>query len=147
MNCPHCRTILDDAPDLAGQIVACPHCGGQFGMGGPAPLPPPPPPIQDSARRFIDESFDRVSDYSRRRNKNPIVVAAIFCGAIGACVGALVGAGMSQFAPFLGGGLLVIADPFSPARMAYILPHVFVGSLFGAIALSVLGGALSYLRE
>lgn len=28
--CPHCGSQLDDAPDLAGQWVACPRCSGQF---------------------------------------------------------------------------------------------------------------------
>jgi hypothetical protein len=37
--CPHCSHQMDDAPELAGQFVACPLCGGQF----PLPLLPAPP--------------------------------------------------------------------------------------------------------
>ena len=37
MLCPHCSRVLDDALDLAGQVVACPHCGGQFVIPGSAP--------------------------------------------------------------------------------------------------------------
>ena len=34
MLCPHCNQFLEDAADLAGQDVACPHCGQQFQMPG-----------------------------------------------------------------------------------------------------------------
>jgi hypothetical protein len=36
LQCPHCRNAVDDARDLAGQLVFCPFCRGQFQM--PAPL-------------------------------------------------------------------------------------------------------------
>jgi hypothetical protein len=38
--CPHCLTTLDDSPQFAGQVFACPSCGGQM------QLPPLPPPVQ-----------------------------------------------------------------------------------------------------
>jgi TM2 domain-containing membrane protein YozV len=37
MICPHCHSALDDAPDLAGQVCACPRCGGQFQIPGSPP--------------------------------------------------------------------------------------------------------------
>lgn len=47
MICPHCDSLLGDAPHLAGQIVACPSCGRHFPLPplpAPASLPPPVPP-------------------------------------------------------------------------------------------------------
>lgn len=41
LTCPHCRFLMDDAPDLAGQLVACPRCAGQMMMPGFAPAPQP----------------------------------------------------------------------------------------------------------
>ncbi len=46
INCPHCQSTLDDAPELAGQLVACPHCGRQF------PVPIPAPPIPETGIRI-----------------------------------------------------------------------------------------------
>ena len=34
MQCPHCNKTLADSPDLAGQTVLCPLCGGEFGLSG-----------------------------------------------------------------------------------------------------------------
>ena len=36
--CPHCGAVVN-APDLAGQMVACPTCAGQFVMPGAVPPP------------------------------------------------------------------------------------------------------------
>jgi len=41
VQCPHCRNVLVDDGQLAGQLVACPQCGGQFQMSGWSQQPPP----------------------------------------------------------------------------------------------------------
>lgn len=49
LHCPHCRNGVDDTANLAGQIVYCPFCRGQFQMPVPqaivsqANLPTQPP--------------------------------------------------------------------------------------------------------
>lgn len=40
MLCPHCQLTMADVPDLAGQTVACPKCGGTFAMPAHAQAPP-----------------------------------------------------------------------------------------------------------
>lgn len=42
MQCPHCRTTLEDAPDLAGTSVFCPQCQGVFQVPGRAVAVLPP---------------------------------------------------------------------------------------------------------
>ena len=49
MLCPHCQTFLTDAPDLAGQEVACPMCSGHFFMSGA--VEPPLPVAKQVERR------------------------------------------------------------------------------------------------
>lgn len=64
--CPHCSFPLADAPDLAGQFVACPHCGHQF------PLAPPdaPPTITDPPQR--DPGFiPPIININHRRESQP----------------------------------------------------------------------------
>jgi len=38
--CPHCHQPFDNAPDLAGQLVECPHCRGQMQMPGTLTVQP-----------------------------------------------------------------------------------------------------------
>ena len=40
--CPHCQNHLENSPELAGQAVSCPQCGGQFLMPPATPAPAPP---------------------------------------------------------------------------------------------------------
>ena len=44
ITCPHCRHVMDDAPELAGQVVACPRCGGRMQLPGGPTIPRPPLP-------------------------------------------------------------------------------------------------------
>src|SRR6476619_5698027 len=46
LGCPHCGKPVGFAPNMAGQVVACPHCRGQFQMPDrpPANQPPLSPP-------------------------------------------------------------------------------------------------------
>lgn len=37
--CPHCSLAIQAVPEMAGQLAACPQCGGQFQMPGPASQP------------------------------------------------------------------------------------------------------------
>lgn len=37
LGCPHCGKPVGYAPGMAGQVVACPHCRGQFQMPDRAP--------------------------------------------------------------------------------------------------------------
>ena len=39
MQCPYCFRPIANAPDLAGQIVVCPHCARQLMMEAPPILP------------------------------------------------------------------------------------------------------------
>jgi TM2 domain-containing membrane protein YozV len=38
IDCPHCNAKLENSPELAGQLVSCPSCGGHFQM---PPIAPP----------------------------------------------------------------------------------------------------------
>src|SRR5438105_317563 len=44
LGCPHCTRPISFAAELAGKVVACPHCRKQLQMPATAPSPPPPPP-------------------------------------------------------------------------------------------------------
>jgi TM2 domain-containing membrane protein YozV len=48
--CPHCQVLLRDDPIFAGQLVACPKCGGQFRMPARGERPGSP-----SASSFQEE--------------------------------------------------------------------------------------------
>ena len=63
LGCPHCGKPVGFAPSMAGQVVACPHCRGQFQMPDrpPANQPPPvprgarPTRAEDGSLSFGDE--------------------------------------------------------------------------------------------
>lgn len=40
--CPHCQGRVAESPELAGQLLACPHCLQHFVQPGGEPLPPAP---------------------------------------------------------------------------------------------------------
>jgi hypothetical protein len=64
LGCPHCNKPVGFAPAMAGQVVACPHCRGQFQMPerapasvGPSPqLKKPVPPAGDVGLSFDDDT-------------------------------------------------------------------------------------------
>jgi len=43
LKCPHCGNPVAFSPAVAGRVVACPHCKGQFQMPTAAPPGPPAP--------------------------------------------------------------------------------------------------------
>jgi len=45
ISCPHCGFRLSNSPELAGQLVQCPSCHGQFMMPGTGQLLPAPPVV------------------------------------------------------------------------------------------------------
>lgn len=69
--CPNCHTPLADAPDLAGQFVACPKCGKQF------PMPPSAAPLIDVGPR-IPPATRRSA---RKADKTPrlVLLVATIC--------------------------------------------------------------------
>lgn len=62
LGCPHCAKPVGFAVAMAGQVVACPHCRGQFQMPDRVPVGPPSlPHVARSARPPADDealSFD-----------------------------------------------------------------------------------------
>lgn len=46
INCPHCDADITPEASLAGQVVGCPQCGGQFQMPGAQIMAVPPLPAQ-----------------------------------------------------------------------------------------------------
>jgi hypothetical protein len=64
LGCPHCNKPIGFAPAMAGQIVACPHCRGQFQMPERAPASAivpqqskrTPPPAGDVGLSFDSNS-------------------------------------------------------------------------------------------
>lgn len=44
LTCPHCQNVLTEAPDLAGQMVLCPHCRQAFRQPGELIVSAPSPP-------------------------------------------------------------------------------------------------------
>lgn len=50
LGCPHCGKPVGFAPSMAGQVVACPHCRGQFQMPDKPPGNPPPVPRSKATR-------------------------------------------------------------------------------------------------
>ena len=43
LGCPHCNKPVGFAAAMAGKVVACPHCRGQFQMPERPPMSAPPP--------------------------------------------------------------------------------------------------------
>lgn len=41
--CPHCKSTVEIFVALSGQVVTCPHCGGQFQIPSAQPQAPPLP--------------------------------------------------------------------------------------------------------
>src|SRR5687767_15138533 len=57
LGCPHCGKPVGFAAAMAGQVVACPHCRGQFQMPDRPPASPPPPMPRGRAPRADDGSL------------------------------------------------------------------------------------------
>ena len=38
LTCPHCQVGLAESPELAGQVAACPNCGGHFQFPAAVPM-------------------------------------------------------------------------------------------------------------
>src|SRR5947208_987919 len=52
MHCPHCQLTMQDSPQMAGQAVACPRCGGQFTVPAANPAANPVGNAAASAQQF-----------------------------------------------------------------------------------------------
>ncbi len=84
--CPHCHKRINYKPALAGKVVNCPGCRGQFqlpaqGTGASHPIPPAPPQGVEPADPW---AFDREGDeeprprsQKARRSRNKLVGATI----------------------------------------------------------------------
>ncbi len=106
VQCPHCRTHLDDDGSLAGQPVSCPQCGGQFVVPGVAP-PPAGMPIDTSwvppPRQY------RVGVGGKARKTGQHAFGASFGGPFGIVLGVFA-------ALFLVGLLMIGGDQAPSAR-------------------------------
>src|SRR3954468_19358278 len=60
LGCPHCGKPVGFAPAMARQVVACPHCRGQFQMPDRPPSMPAGPPVRaarpDDPALLFDEA-------------------------------------------------------------------------------------------
>lgn len=56
VTCPHCRQVVVSSPELAGQVVQCPSCRGQFQMPSvPVAAIPTPQQSYRSPRRHTNQ--------------------------------------------------------------------------------------------
>lgn len=87
--CPHCRLAMADVPELAGQLVACSSCGGQFQLPASRVMPsagsPPPPMLQAMPPNLVPPAPKPVTQFGAFcRNcgaqLNPQAVACMSCG-------------------------------------------------------------------
>lgn len=88
INCPHCGHTLTDDGSLAGQLVMCPNCHGQFNM----PLVEPPPVQGFTPARVVSRSTPHRRRRSRKPDSTPYIVGGLLCTlvAIVAVAGAVV---------------------------------------------------------
>src|SRR5262245_12503467 len=66
LGCPHCGKPVGYAPGMAGQVVACPHCRGQFQMPDRAPAGSAAAPVQSRATGSADVGLSFESDEPAR---------------------------------------------------------------------------------
>ena len=75
--CPNCRQPMSDAPELAGQQVACPGCGYQFVMRGiPVAAPAVTSVYRDTVKRRFKPAtsiFD-IFDWKFETYVTPIII-------------------------------------------------------------------------
>lgn len=71
LGCPHCGKPVGFAPSMANQVVACPHCRGQFQMPDRPPSMPAGPAVRaprpDDPALSFDEGTDAALDGSGLR--------------------------------------------------------------------------------
>jgi|GEM_PF-2109755 len=65
ITCPGCHYQMDDAPELAGQVVACPQCSVTFQLPPPLPIvaqvsEPVPPPVQPPTYGPIERAVRQI---------------------------------------------------------------------------------------
>ena len=91
VSCPHCHTAVHSDPQLAGQVVVCPNCNGQFQMPGSVPqaIPAFPSPPNQSFPVFDSGSRSKTNRKQQSQTTNMLPVLVIG-GAIGlSCIACL----------------------------------------------------------
>ena len=66
LGCPHCGKPVGYTTAMAGQVVACPHCRGQFQMPDRAPSASAAPPVQHRPSAPADVGLSFESEQSTR---------------------------------------------------------------------------------
>lgn len=142
--CPHCSFPLADAPDLAGQFVACPHCGHQF------PLAPPtaPPDSFDSPQQQFAVGWSPVvssqplrKEVRQTRLTNSFAIASLVVAvlSVGLCWMPFVGPVIAGLATLLG----LVAMPIGLSRKGVGIGFAIAGLGLSAVSLAI-GIPISY---
>jgi TM2 domain-containing membrane protein YozV len=129
LQCPHCRNGVDDATDLAGQLVFCPFCRGQFQM--PAPV----------AVASIVSSPAYRSSYSERGPQNSPRLAAVLSFLF-------VGLGQIYNGQFGKGLLLIVLQVIFGVLAFFVWPFAVIPVAFWRYGMmDAFAGAESYNRR
>lgn len=77
--CPHCHNPIEDVPELAGQAVTCPICGGTYRAPESTPAAASPFVTTDPRVDRFQRSRGMVAGGKKRgsRNQLPLLVATI----------------------------------------------------------------------
>lgn len=119
--CPHCRMPLADAPDLAGQFVACPSCGKSFPMPPTANVPQGVP----VADPFVIRSSPGRQPERRRSEPSAALIVAAIVG----------------FLAVAYGGACIIINARRPSFIVAFWKYVGVDS-FAAVGFAIVGFGL-----
>jgi nitrite reductase/ring-hydroxylating ferredoxin subunit len=166
VQCPHCGRSLQSAPTAFGRLVACPSCHGQFNISSPVELPPrsPVPPVSQSGGRYLTPPPVQTSpelpraDHSAtsatsRHKKLPddtgrtTIITALICAVAGAVGSVPFAVATSQYWPLFGGFFGAIAQPWSPARIHFMINHIVAFAIFGAIIGAIIGFIVRALKR
>jgi TM2 domain-containing membrane protein YozV len=111
LQCPHCRNGVDDAPDLAGQLVHCPFCRGQFQM----------PSVAAVASILSQPAYRPTRERGPQNSPGVAAVLSFIFVGLGQIYNGQIGKGLLMIAGYV--ACLVVT--FLTAGLAFPLPLLF----------------------
>ena len=142
LGCPHCGKPVGFTAAMAGQVVACPHCRGQFQMPDRPPATPPAPPrrrprADEGSLAFDDEHGPADRDSSVKAELGSYRAAATLATilAIGGSVVCLLGAILAVVTVVLPLWKAESGVSFSPAQGLIWIVVVFAFAFLGIAGL------------